>query len=151
MSLSKNVWCRRALAACVIVLSLAANAGPAGAAPGDVDVRVDFGDDCGSAVVRAADAVSELLTVFSDGRDERIGDLPRAASYIVRIAPAALESGLTISALYVHAGEPDSEATTHARLLTTSLRFECDKGAHRLPRPHANTEARRVVTRAPTR
>ena len=70
--------------------------------PGTDDVWVRFADDCVTAEVRSTVAVAALETVFSDARVERIGDLPRAASYIVRVAPGAAEAGLTIASVKVH-------------------------------------------------
>jgi hypothetical protein len=76
--------------------------------PGSDDVWVRFADDCVTAEVRSTIAVEALETVFSDERVERIADLPRAASYIVRVAPGAAEAGLTITSVKVHPVDGDT-------------------------------------------
>ena len=135
MTRTPNTAGQRTFAAAVIALGLTCPSLAAGASP-DIDgVRVSFGEGCSSAVVSTVGAVSELVTVFSDQRQERIGELPRASSYIVRVSPDAVESGLTITMLYVQSGEQASGGPGDARLLQAAERFECH--ADRTTRPAA--------------
>ena len=128
MSRSPKTASRHIRAAAVVALGLACPALAAGASTETDGVQVSFGEGCGSAVVSTVDEVSELVTVFSDQRHERIGELPRAASYIVRVSPDAVESGLTISMLYVQSGGTAPGGSGDARILKAAQRFECHAG-----------------------
>ena len=129
MSRTPNSARRRTRAAAVIALGLACPSLASGASTDTEGVQVSFGKGCGSAVVSTVDQVSELVTVFSDQRHERIGELPRAASYIVRVSPDAVESGLTISMLYVQSDGAAPRGSGHGRVLQAAQRFECHPDA----------------------
>jgi len=85
-------------------------------------------------VVSTSGPVSELVTVFSDQRRERIGELPPASSYIVRVSPGAVESGLTIATLYVQPGDAMTRTAGGTRRGDGVERFECDSQSARRSR-----------------
>ena len=116
---------RRLLAAAALGAGVTYTALPAGASPAAHGIKVSFDDGCSAAVVSASGPVSELTTVFSDKRRERVAELPPASTYIVRVSPVAVESGLTITTLYVQPGDAMSRTASGARRDDGAERFEC--------------------------
>jgi hypothetical protein len=102
------------------------------AAPGyqpPVGVEVSFDSDCVSAVVTSLAPSVDLVIVFDDESVDRIDEIPRAASYILRLAPRAVAAGLSIADLFVLAGGHHAGASSGQPSGKGVWEFACTPGA----------------------
>ena len=87
---------------CMLALIVGGTATGAGFIPhsrAERGIDVNFDAACTSATVSSDSHLSTLVVKFNDGSVERIAELERAASYVLRLAPAAVDAGRSIAAL----------------------------------------------------